>query len=66
MKPSVSICLTCYNQREYIAESVMSALCQQYNPLEIVIRDDCFSDGTDVIVEKLISEYQKAGGRPLG
>ena len=56
-KPLVSLCITCYNQAEYIRESVQSAFEQTYSPLEIVISDDCSTDGTDKIIEEMIAIY---------
>lgn len=56
--PLVSLCITCYNQAEYIKESLQSAFDQTYSPLEIVICDDCSTDGTDRIVKEMLAEYK--------
>ena len=56
-KPLVSLCITCYNQAKYIRESIQSAFDQTYSPLEIVVSDDCSTDGTDKIVEEMFSGY---------
>ena len=56
-KTLVSLCITCYNQAKYIRESIQSAFDQTYSPLEIVVSDDCSTDGTDKIVEEMFSEY---------
>lgn len=45
-----SILVATYNQEKYIAETINSCLNQDYNDFEIVISDDCSSDGTwDII-----------------
>ena len=47
----VTIIITCYNQREYIAEAIQSAL-DQTVPCDIVVVDDGSSDGSgDVIMQ---------------
>jgi glycosyltransferase involved in cell wall biosynthesis len=45
-KPLVSVCIPSYNARDYIGETVASVLRQDYAPLEIVVQDDCSTDGT--------------------
>jgi cellulose synthase/poly-beta-1,6-N-acetylglucosamine synthase-like glycosyltransferase len=40
-KPLVSFVLLSYNQEDFIIESVRSALSQTYEPLEIILSDDC-------------------------
>ena len=56
-KPFVSLCITCFNQAEYIRGAVQSALNQTYSPLEIVICDDASTDGTDKIIQQMVKSY---------
>jgi glycosyltransferase involved in cell wall biosynthesis len=50
--PKVSVCMITYNQEEFIAEAIESALAQRTHfPFEIVIGDDCSTDRTPEIVE---------------
>lgn len=49
-RPLVSICIPTYNSEEYILETVMQALDQTWPNIEVVVVDDCSTDGT---VEKL-------------
>jgi glycosyltransferase involved in cell wall biosynthesis len=43
----VSICIACHNQGHLLTEAVESCLSQDYsNELEIIVLDDCSSDGT--------------------
>ncbi len=54
--PLVSICTITYNQENFIVEALDSFLMQETNfPFEMVIDDDCSSDGT----AKIINEYMK-------
>jgi len=36
-KPLVSVCMTCFNQREYIEQALDSVLRQTYGNYEVVI-----------------------------
>ena len=56
-KPLVSYCLFTYNQEAYVRESLEAALAQSYSPLEIVVSDDCSSDGTVSVLREIIAAY---------
>ena len=56
-KPLVSLILLAYNQEQYIREAVEGALAQTYEPLEIVISDDCSPDQTFEIMKQLVEAY---------
>lgn len=50
MTPVVSVCIISYNQKNFIREAIESALIQEIPfPFEIVISDDCSTDGTKEI-----------------
>ena len=51
----ISVYITSYNQKEYLREAIDSVLKQTLTPFEIIIVDDCSSDGS----QKLIEEYAK-------
>lgn len=55
--PLVSVCLICYNQEVYIEKTLTSYLAQTYSPLEIVVSDDCSSDRTYTILQRIKREY---------
>lgn len=57
-RPLVTFALFAYNQEKYIAEAVEGALAQTYSPLEIIISDDCSTDGTWDLVTELIGQYK--------
>lgn len=55
-KPKVTIMIPTYNQEEYIAEAIESALAQDYPNLEIIVADDCSTDNTAQISHKYESD----------
>lgn len=59
MMPKVSIVLPTYNGKRYLRESIDSILNQTYTEWELIIVDDCSTDGTSVIVD----EYAKLDNR---
>ena len=56
-KPLVSVCLLCYNQEKYIEKTVQAMLDQTYSPLEIIVSDDCSTDGTWDVLQRIKSGY---------
>lgn len=55
--PSVTLVLLCYSQEHYIAESVRSALSQDFIGLKIIISDDASPDDTFEVACGLVDEY---------
>lgn len=55
--PLVTFALFAYNQEDFIESAVLSALSQTYSPMEIILSDDCSSDTTYEVIQKLASEY---------
>lgn len=55
----VSVFLPAYNQEEFISEAIESALDQDVDDMEIVIGDDCSTDGTWGIVQSYARRYPK-------
>ena len=53
-----TLLLTCYNFERYIKEAVESALAQTYEPLDIIISDDCSTDRSWEIIQKTVSAYK--------
>lgn len=51
------VCVT-YNQKDYIEEAIKSFLMQKTNfAFEVLIGDDCSTDGTSEIVEEYVNKY---------
>jgi glycosyltransferase involved in cell wall biosynthesis len=53
----VTFALFCYNQQEYILEAIAGALGQTYQPLEIIVSDDCSSDRSFEIIREALGSY---------
>lgn len=54
----MTFALFVYNQQDYIEEAIESAFSQTYEPLEIIISDDCSTDKTFSIIEKMVKNYK--------
>ena len=58
--PLVSVKMITYNHKPYIKRAIKSILNQNVNfPFELVIGEDCSTDGTREIVEKYQKRYSK-------
>lgn len=55
----VSALITTYNHRAFIEEAVNSVLAQTYPNIEIVITDDCSTDGAQDIIRRLAREHPR-------
>lgn len=53
--PLVSVAIITYNQKEYLKECIESVLEQDYDNIEIVVADDCSTDGT----QQMLKEYDR-------
>lgn len=51
MKPRISVLITSYNQKTFLTEAIESVLSQTLQPFEIIIVDDCSTDGSQKIIE---------------
>ena len=50
--------LFAFNQEGFVEAAVSSALAQDYSPLQIILSDDCSSDRTFEIMEKVANAYR--------
>ena len=56
--PLLSIAIITYNQEKYISQTLDSVLQQEHEySYEIVIGEDCSSDGTRKIIEDYVEKY---------
>lgn len=55
---SYSIVLIAYNQVEWIEDAVRAVLAQECAPLEIILSDDCSTDGTFDAMTRLAETYE--------
>jgi len=56
-RPLVTFALFAYNQEKYIRQAVEGALSQTYEPMEIILSDDCSSDRTYTIMKEMVETY---------
>ena len=56
-RPLVTFALFAYNQEKYIREAVEGAFAQTYEPLEIILSDDCSTDRTFEIMQEMAAGY---------
>ncbi|NOU95114.1 glycosyltransferase [Paenibacillus sp. LMG 31456] len=51
--PKVNVIMTTYNRRKFLEIAINSFLQQDYPNIEIIVIDDCSSDGTDLMMREL-------------
>src|SRR5690554_1366599 len=56
-RPVVTFALFAYNQEKYIREAIEGAFSQTYEPLEIILSDDCSTDRTFEIMKEKADAY---------
>src|SRR5262245_29481692 len=56
-RPLVTFYLMAYNQARFVRQAVEAALAQTYSPLQIVVSDDCSTDGTFEIIVEAVRDY---------
>ena len=52
MTPKISIVFTSYNHREFLIEALDSLVNQVYKDFELIIIDDCSTDGSQVLLRR--------------
>lgn len=60
LQPLVSVLMTAYNREKYIAEAIESVLASTYTNFELIIVDDCSTDGTVAIAKKYAARDERA------
>lgn len=55
--PKVSVAFITYNHADFVEQALLSVLAQQTRfPVEVVIGDDCSTDGTSEIIQKVLTK----------
>lgn len=55
-QPLVSVCINCYNAEKTIADTIRSVLEQTYTHLQVIVVDDCSTDGTWELLQSFSDE----------
>lgn len=55
--PLISIAIITYNQKDFLRECIESCLSQDYENIEIVVADDCSTDGTQDMLRTYKEKY---------
>ena len=55
--PLVTVVCLCYNHSRYVQEAVESVLNQTYKNVQIIIVDDASTDGSQVVIQKMVESY---------
>ena len=53
IRPKISVVVPCYNASAFLEQNLTSLIRQSYKPDEIIVVDDCSSDGSSEIAERL-------------
>ena len=74
MDYKLSVIFITYNHAKYVEKALMSVVSQKADfPFEVVVGDDCSTDGTQEILKRIASEHpevklnlrsENTGGRP--
>jgi len=59
LKIKHSLIIQTYNQEQFIAQAIESALNQSIPPYEIIVGDDCSTDGTEAIIQMYCCSFPK-------
>jgi glycosyltransferase involved in cell wall biosynthesis len=57
----ISVVIPTYNRRDYIERAIVSILNQTRQASEILVVDDASTDGTEIVMEHIISRFPQAG-----
>ncbi|MFY8186458.1 MAG: glycosyltransferase [Flavobacterium sp.] len=53
-QPLVTVICLCYNQKRFVVETLQSVLNQTYQPIELIVVDDCSPDKSAEIIETFL------------
>jgi glycosyltransferase involved in cell wall biosynthesis len=57
-RPLITFMIIAYNQERYVREAVEGAFSQTYSPLEILLSDDCSTDRTFEVMQRMAADYR--------
>ena len=60
--PAISVIIPMFNMEKYIEQCLDSVLTQTFTDYEVIVADDCSTDRSVELVEKIISDRLTQGG----
>ena len=57
--PIVSVNIPTFNRKGCLKKALLSVCNQSFNDFEIIVIDDCSTDGTSIMMEKLLTKRRK-------
>lgn len=55
--PLVSVIMPCYNHQAYVEQAIISVVQQDYESFELIVVDDCSTDGSYELIQSLSLRY---------
>ena len=65
-KPLVTIGIPCFNAKDTVKDAIEAALKQDYPNIEVLVVDDCSTDGTKSYLQDLKKEFNFNAGMGQG
>lgn len=65
MAPKVTVICLCYNQEQFVKESIASVLAQSYPGVELIVVDDASTDGSVSVIRQIIAARPQIKFIPL-
>ncbi|HMQ10600.1 MAG TPA: glycosyltransferase family A protein [Oligoflexia bacterium] len=56
-QPLVTVILTVYNDERYVIDAINSILMQSHKNIELIIVNDCSTDNTQNVIDKIVSQH---------
>ena len=57
MESLVSVICLCYNHEKFVKEALLSVFNQSYARIEVLVVDDCSSDGSVSVIREILKDY---------
>ena len=57
-QPLVTFAVIAYNQERFVCDAITAAFAQDYDPMEVILSDDCSTDRTFDIMKEMAAQYR--------